>query len=388
MKRGLFALVLLTFIVFLLSIFSINFVMAQYGDTPGYNPYSSSSSSFFGLSISDLISNEWFNAAVLFLLVFAVCWFVLLKVFSGSKGAAIIVSVVIALMGSMGTIYFYGLILPKLATWLVVAIFVAIALILTYQLRRIGMAIWLVMAAVALFWLLWANKQLCPPLGFLPQEVCVILDTIAFALLIIIFIRLLAWLIKKVTGTIGMTRGGGGGGYKPPKPSKAPPGRFNLTIGVQGNGTTNPRPGNRVLKERARFGVRAISGTNSKLHHWELDGTHMGASNVINVTMNSDHTLVAVFEGVRQAQAQVQQQQQQQLQQQVIQKKIRTARELQHAYNDYKFKIFNTRYNPSNRTWMLNAMKIIAQKAQQMNYTIKGPSPNDIEAKLRKNKLI
>lgn len=454
MKRGLPLLVLFILIL------SMTSVLAQ-----GYG-----TSGFAGLpSISEIINNEWVNAAIVFLFVFAFVWFVLQQVFKANKGAAIIISIILALVGALGVIYLYGPIIAKFGNLIFFGICAAVILLLWFQFRHAKTIVFIALALSSLIWLLLLRGQLCPPFGILFQELCVILDVIAIILIIILIIRLLWALFQKLRGGAWPTTGRG------PTP---PPGRFNLKIGVQGNGRTNPAPGNYSKKENSRVGVRAIPGKNSRLDHWELDNTPMGAADTIHIVMDDNHTLIAIFTGFAKKGPSPEQQPQPQGPPRIdfsanpsrvgsgnavtlnwhasnaervilalergkqvlvglsgsrtvypldsvtytaiainekgqkaiakahvevmkalaapkgeqpkeeVKRKERTARELQHAYNDYKFKIFNTKYNASMRSHMLSAMRIIVQKAREINYNIQGPTPEAIESKLRKNKLL
>lgn len=434
MKRGLFALAL-----FILT-FSLSFVSAQ--------GYGYGTSGFGGLpSISEIINNEWVNAAIIFLFVFAFCWFVLQQVFKANKGAAIIISIILALTGALGVVYLYGPVIAKFGNLIFFGICAAIILLLWFQFRHAKTIVFIALAAASLIWLLFLRGQLCPPFGILFQELCVILDVLSIILIIILIIRLLWALFNKLRGGVRPI-------IKGPTP---PPGRFNLTIGVQGNGRTNPSPGNYVKRENSRMSVRAIPEQNSRLDHWELDGTPMGAADIITIVMDNNHTLIAIFTGrggepritlnanpsrVGVGNAVVLNWHAENAERVILalergkqvlvglsgsrtvypsdsftytaiainnqgkktfakthvevmralaapaKKKERTARELQHAYDDYKFKIFNKKYNLSMRSHMLSAMRIIVQKAREINYTVKGPTPETIESKLRKNHLL
>jgi len=66
------------------------------------------------LTIKDISESFSFNWVILFLVIFFACWIVLKDVFKSSQGAAIIISVVLAIGGSIGFLYKYGLIVPRL----------------------------------------------------------------------------------------------------------------------------------------------------------------------------------------------------------------------------------------------------------------------------------
>ncbi len=156
---------------------------------------SSASAEF--LSIQSLVESEWVNAALLFLLVFNFVLMIIRDVFRGNYGASIIISIVIALGSSLGLVYYFGAFLSKVGIWLLVIFVVAIALLI-FRLGRNNRAtgiIFIVLGAASLIWLAFLHKEVCPPLGSLPQNICQVLDVLAIILIIICLIRLLAWLI-------------------------------------------------------------------------------------------------------------------------------------------------------------------------------------------------
>jgi hypothetical protein len=69
----------------------------------------------------------------------------------------------------------------------------------------------------------------------------------------------------------------------------------NLTITPTTGGTTNPTPGTHNYTNGTEASVTAIPDIGYGLHHWELDGSNAGLENPIMVTMNTNHTLHAVF---------------------------------------------------------------------------------------------
>ena len=73
------------------------------------------------------------------------------------------------------------------------------------------------------------------------------------------------------------------------------PSYYNLTITVTVGGTTSPTPGNYIYSNMTVVNVTASPDTSYYLNHWELDGNDAGAVNPMNVTMDTDHTLHAVF---------------------------------------------------------------------------------------------
>jgi hypothetical protein len=76
----------------------------------------------------------------------------------------------------------------------------------------------------------------------------------------------------------------------------APEVKYNLTITTTTGGTTNPAPGTYTYLSGTVVSVAAIPNIGYTFNHWELDGSNIGVSNPINVTMNTNHLLKAVFE--------------------------------------------------------------------------------------------
>jgi len=78
---------------------------------------------------------------------------------------------------------------------------------------------------------------------------------------------------------------------------------YNLTISaatINGAdcGTTVPAPGIRAYEMGSIVPVAAQAFDGYEFDHWVLDGSSAGSSTTCTVTMNSDHTLVAVFKPV------------------------------------------------------------------------------------------
>jgi hypothetical protein len=69
---------------------------------------------------------------------------------------------------------------------------------------------------------------------------------------------------------------------------------YSLTISTTSGGTTDPVPGIWTYESGTIVPVTAIPATNYILDHWELDNS-WNYSNPINVIMNSNHALHAVF---------------------------------------------------------------------------------------------
>ena len=79
---------------------------------------------------------------------------------------------------------------------------------------------------------------------------------------------------------------------------ESPAVQHTLTITSTVGGTTSPSPGAYSYAEGTKVPVTAMPGAWYTLDHWELDGANVGASNPIEVTMDTDHTLHAVFSPV------------------------------------------------------------------------------------------
>ena len=74
-----------------------------------------------------------------------------------------------------------------------------------------------------------------------------------------------------------------------------PPPPRTLTIEVVGSGTTDPTPDNYTYVDGATVPVDAIPDSGWMLDHWKLDTVDVGADDPYTVTMDTDHTLTAVF---------------------------------------------------------------------------------------------
>lgn len=70
---------------------------------------------------------------------------------------------------------------------------------------------------------------------------------------------------------------------------------YLLTIYVAGSGTTDPAPGTHTYDEGASVSVYAIPDSGWMLDHWALDGSDVGSTDPLILTMNAHHTLTAVF---------------------------------------------------------------------------------------------
>ena len=71
---------------------------------------------------------------------------------------------------------------------------------------------------------------------------------------------------------------------------------YTLTVqSPTGSGSTNPATGNHTYAQGTIIQVSATPGTDWALHHWVLDGSNASSGNPFSLTMNSSHTLKAVF---------------------------------------------------------------------------------------------
>ncbi|MGB9707748.1 MAG: hypothetical protein ACPLXC_00215 [Candidatus Pacearchaeota archaeon] len=247
MKRELLPLVLFVLIL------SLGLASAQY-----YN-YGYGTSGFGGLpSIAELVNNEWVNAAVIFLFVFAFVWFITQQVFNASKPAAVVISIILALIAAFGVVYMYGPIIARFGNLIFFAVFAGIILLLWFQFRHAKTVVFIALAVASLIWLLFLRGQLCPPFGILFQELCVILDVIAIILIIILIIRLLWALFNKLRR--GVRQKGGG------------PEAVELIIESTPGGTTNPPPGSYPVQKNSVATIVPILDYGHVIDHWTVDG--------------------------------------------------------------------------------------------------------------------
>ena len=77
--------------------------------------------------------------------------------------------------------------------------------------------------------------------------------------------------------------------------SSPPTTQYDLTIAVDGSGTTDPLPGVYTYAGGVMASVTAIPDSGYVLDHWELDGDPAGSDISIDVTMDDDHALTAFF---------------------------------------------------------------------------------------------
>ncbi|UCF44168.1 MAG: hypothetical protein JSV99_04415, partial [Planctomycetota bacterium] len=72
-------------------------------------------------------------------------------------------------------------------------------------------------------------------------------------------------------------------------------GTYDLTITATGGGTTDPNAGTHTYACEAIVEVNALPDECNEFDYWELDGNNVGPNNPYSVTMDSNHTLHAVF---------------------------------------------------------------------------------------------
>jgi len=70
---------------------------------------------------------------------------------------------------------------------------------------------------------------------------------------------------------------------------------YTLTISVTGQGTTSPAVGGHVYGSGSTASVSAAPDSGWSFDHWVLDGSPAGSTIPIDVLMDDDHTLEAVF---------------------------------------------------------------------------------------------
>jgi hypothetical protein len=75
----------------------------------------------------------------------------------------------------------------------------------------------------------------------------------------------------------------------------APPKTFTLTVTATTGGSTDPLLGIHEYLEGTIVSVQAFNNSGYIFDHWELDSNKIGSDNPVNVTMDGNHTLRAVF---------------------------------------------------------------------------------------------
>lgn len=75
-----------------------------------------------------------------------------------------------------------------------------------------------------------------------------------------------------------------------------PPIQYTLGIESRGNGYTIPATGNHVYDAGTPVIITAMSDSGYELYGWELDGVVHNGENPVQVTMNSNHLVAAIFQ--------------------------------------------------------------------------------------------
>jgi len=73
---------------------------------------------------------------------------------------------------------------------------------------------------------------------------------------------------------------------------------YYLTVSHTIGGTTAPVPGEHFYENGTTVLVTATNNSGYIFYHWTLDSVNIGATNPVNVVMDSNHTLKAVFKAV------------------------------------------------------------------------------------------
>jgi len=73
---------------------------------------------------------------------------------------------------------------------------------------------------------------------------------------------------------------------------------YELAITCTSGGTTSPSPGAYTYEEGQIVSVQAIPNSGYMLDHWELDTVNISAPNPVDVLMDTNHDLHAVFSGI------------------------------------------------------------------------------------------
>jgi hypothetical protein len=74
--------------------------------------------------------------------------------------------------------------------------------------------------------------------------------------------------------------------------------QVQLVILTTTGGTTEPAPGTYMVDKDTNVQITAIPESGYNFDHWELDGVNIGSVNPTSVTMNTNHTLLAVFTSI------------------------------------------------------------------------------------------
>ena len=77
--------------------------------------------------------------------------------------------------------------------------------------------------------------------------------------------------------------------------TEIPPEEYDLTLAVTGSGSTSPSIGIHTYTDGTNVSVTATPSAGWTFSHWLLDSVNVGSNSPYIVTMNSNHSLVAVF---------------------------------------------------------------------------------------------
>ncbi len=80
--------------------------------------------------------------------------------------------------------------------------------------------------------------------------------------------------------------------YKP-----VPKHTLTIIVSPEGSGTTEPSPGSYEYSEGRSITVNATAYEGYEFDYWKLDGEIAGYEPSVTITMDRDHTLIAVFKG-------------------------------------------------------------------------------------------
>jgi len=75
----------------------------------------------------------------------------------------------------------------------------------------------------------------------------------------------------------------------------APPEEYELTVSVDGSGSTSPAVGIHSYEEGSEVAVSAHPSSGWAFNHWLLDSVDVGSANPYTVTMDENHSLTVVF---------------------------------------------------------------------------------------------
>lgn len=80
---------------------------------------------------------------------------------------------------------------------------------------------------------------------------------------------------------------------------EAPPEKYDLSLVVSGSGSTSPSVGSYTYLEGSKVTVTAYESSGWSFNHWVFDSVNVGSDNPYTLTMDSDHSLTAIFTEVQ-----------------------------------------------------------------------------------------